>query len=162
VMQLLLEEGVTVRDLRTILEVTAEQLARNAQPVDIVAPLRHALRRQIVQSVFDDATDLRVAGVHPDFERLIDQAIGADAVAADGTIEPHLARRFLEEAAAAVDELEALGLSPVLLCGQRARLTLSRLARRVRPQAVVLAMSELPPTAKVDFQRVLCQPAGAS
>jgi flagellar biosynthesis component FlhA len=36
-------------------------------------------------------------------------------------------------------------------------MTLSRLARRVRPQAVVLAMSELPTTAKVEFQRIVCQ-----
>ena len=157
VMQLLLEEGVTVRDLRTILEITAEQLAKNAQPNDIVAPLRQALRRQIVQDVFGDSTEYRVAGVHPDFERLIEQAVGAESVAPDGAIEPNLARRFLEESAAAVDELETLGHAPVLLCGQRARLTLSRLARRVRPQAVVLSMSELPPSAKVEFQRIVCQ-----
>ncbi len=157
VMQLMLEEGVTVRDLRTILEVSAEHLAKNAQPIDIVAPLRQALRRQIVQDVFGDATEYRVAGVHPDFERLIDQAVGAESVAPDGAIEPNLARRFLEESAAAIDELETLGQAPVLLCGQRARMTLSKLARRVRPQAVVLAMSELPTTAKVEFQRIVCQ-----
>ena len=157
VMQLLLEEGVTVRDLRTVLEVTAEQLARNAQPVDMVAPLRQALRRQIVQDVFGDAAEYRVAGVQPEFERLIDQSVGEAAVAPDGALEPNLVRRFLEEAGAAVDELETLGHAPVLVCGLRARLTLSRLLRRVRPQAVVLALSELPPTAKLQFQRVICQ-----
>ena len=162
VMQLLLEEGVTVRDLRTILEVCAEHFPRSARPEDVVGPLRHAMRRQIVQEVFgDDQQELRVAGVQPDFERLIEQAIGNDASAADGAIEPGLARLFLEEAAAAVDELETLGRAPVLLCGRRARLTLSRLARRVRPQAVVLAMSELPPTAQVEFQRIVCQRAAA-
>jgi flagellar biosynthesis protein FlhA len=157
VMQLLLEEGVTVRDLRTVLEITAEQLARNMPLADIVTPLRYALRRQIVQDVFGDVAEYRVAGLHPDFERLVEQAVGNEAVAPDGAIEPNLARRFLEEVAAVVDELEVLGQAPVLLCGNRTRLTLSRLARRVRPQAVVLAMSELPPTAKVEFQRVICQ-----
>ena len=156
-MQLLLEEGVTVRDLRTVLEITAEQLARNMPLADIVTPLRYALRRQIVQDVFGDVAEYRVAGLHPDFERLVEQAVGNEAVAPDGAIEPNLARRFLEEVAAVVDELEVLGQAPVLLCGNRTRLTLSRLARRVRPQAVVLAMSELPPTAKVEFQRVICQ-----
>ena len=157
VMQLLLEEGVTVRDLRTVLEITAEQLARNAQPIDVIAPLRQALRRQIVQDVFGEAAEYRVAGVQPEFERLIDQSVGEAAVAPDGALEPNLVRRFLEEAGAAVDELETLGHAPVLVCGLRARLTLSRLLRRVRPQAVVLAMSELPPTAKLQFQRVICQ-----
>jgi flagellar biosynthesis protein FlhA len=157
VLQLLLEEGVTVRDLRTILEISAEHLARNAGVTDLVAPLRHAMRRQIVQEVFGDVPGYHVAGLHPDFERLVEQSIGTDAVAADGAIEPNLARRFLEEGAAAMDELEALGHAPVLLCGLRARLTLSRLLRRVRPQAVVLAMSEMPPTAQVEFQRIVCQ-----
>jgi flagellar biosynthesis protein FlhA len=160
VMQMLLEEGVTVRDLRTILEVTAEHLARNAALPDIIAPLRMALRRQIVQHVFADATEYRVVGVQPDFERLIDQAVGSESAAPDGAIEPNLARRFLDEGAAAMDELETLGHAPVLVCGQRARLTLSRLLRRVRPQAAVLAMAELPATSKLQFQRVICQRQG--
>ena len=157
VLRLLLEEGVTVRDLRTILEVCADRLAGSGKPVDVVAPLRMALRRQIIQDVFGEATDYRVAGLNPDFEGLVEQAIGNEAVAPDGAVEPNLARRFIEESAAAFDELEALGHPPVLICGQRARLTLARLAHRVRPQAVVLAMSELPSTASVDFQRVICQ-----
>lgn len=45
----------------------------------------------------------------------------------------------------------------VLVCGLRSRLTLSRLLRRVRPQAAVPAMAELPPTAKLQFLRVICQ-----
>jgi len=157
VLRLLLEEGVTVRDLRTILEVCADRLVGNSKPVDVVAPLRMALRRQIVQDVFGEVTAYRVAGLHPDFERLIEQAIGNEAVAPDGAVEPNLARRFIEESAAAFDELEALGQPPVLVCGQHARLTLARLAHRVRPQAVVLAMSELPSSASIDFQRVICQ-----
>jgi flagellar biosynthesis protein FlhA len=156
VLRLLLEEGVTVRDLRTILEVCADRLVGNSKPVDVIAPLRTALRRQIVQDVFGEVTAYRVAGLHPDFERLVEQAIGNESVAPDGALEPNLARRFIEESAAAFDELEALGHPPVLVCGQHARLTLARLAHRVRPQAVVLAMSELPSTASIDFQRVIC------
>ena len=157
VLRLLLEEGVTVRDLRTILEVCADRLVGSSKPVEVVAPLRMALRRQIVQDIFGEATAYRVAGLNPEFEGLVEQAIGNEAVAPDGAVEPNLARRFMEESAAAFDELEALGHPPVLVCGQRARLTLARLAHRVRPQAVVLAMSELPSTASIDFQRVICQ-----
>jgi flagellar biosynthesis protein FlhA len=157
VLQLLLEEGVTVRDLPTILEVTADQIGRKAEPLDVLAPLRLALRRQIAQEVFGDAQSCRVAGLHPDFERLIDQAVGNAAVAPPGAIEPNLARLFLDEVIAACDELETLGLPPVLVCGSVSRLTLSRLARRVRPQVAVLAMAELPSQLRVEFQRVLCE-----
>ena len=157
VLQLLLEEGLAIRDLPTILEVTAEQVALKAEPVDVLAPLRLALKRQIAQEVFGDASSCRVAGVHPDFERLIEQAVGQAAVAPAGAIEPNLARSFLEEVCTANDELEALGLPPVLVCGSATRLTLSRLVRRVRPQMAVLAMAELPGSLRVEFQRVLCE-----
>lgn len=155
-LQLLLEEGLPVKDLPTILEVASESAAKTPDPVELLPRVRYALRRSIVQEAFGEATEYRVAGVHPDFERLIEQAIGINAVAPEGAIEPGLVALFAAEAVAAVDELETIGLLPVIVTSNRTRLTLSRIARRVRPQAVVLSMGELPPTAPLVFQRVLC------
>jgi flagellar biosynthesis protein FlhA len=44
--------------------------------------------------------------------------------------------------------------------GTRTRMTLSRIARRVCPQAIVLALSELPPTSNLEFYKVLCAQTG--
>lgn len=161
ILQLLLEEGVSVKDLRTILEVASEHAALLTDPNNVLAPVRYALRRTIVQETFGETSDFKVLGVHPEFERLIDQTVGSAATAADGAIEPSLARLFGEEVIAGVNEMESQGLAPVILTGSKSRLTLSRLARRIKSQAIVLAMSELPATGNVTFQKVLCNRGAA-
>jgi len=161
ILQLLLEEGVPVKDLRTILEVASENAALLTDPNNVLAPVRYALRRTIVQETFGETSEFKVLGVHPEFERLIDQTVGGAATAADGAIEPSLARLFGEEVIAGVNEMESQGLAPVILTGSKSRLTLSRLARRIKSQAIVLAMSELPATGNVTFQKVLCNRGAA-
>jgi len=156
ILQLLLEENVPVKDLRTILEVASENPTLLADPQGVLAAVRYALRRTIIQESFGDSLDFKLLGVHPEFERIIEQTIGNAAVAQEGAIEPGLARLFGEEVIQGVAELEGLGLAPVILTSARARLTLSRIARRVRPQTLVLAMSELPANGNVTFHKVLC------
>jgi flagellar biosynthesis protein FlhA len=161
-LQLLLEEGIPIRDFRTVLEVAAEQAGKDPHPLQLLAPLRFALRRTIVQEVFGDAPSIRVAAVHPDFERIIEQAVGNLPVAPDGAIEPGLMRFYEGEVTAVVDDMETLGLPPVIVASARNRLTLSRIARKVRPQAVVLGMNEMPVDADLSFHRVICSRQGAS
>ena len=156
ILQLLLEENVPVKDLRTILEVASENPTLLADPQGVLAAVRYALRRTIIQETFGDSLDFKLLGVHPEFERIIEQTIGNAAVAQEGAIEPGLARLFGEEVIQGVAELEGLGLAPVILTSARARLTLSRIARRVRPQTLILAMSELPANGNVTFHKVLC------
>jgi len=159
-LQLLLEEGVPIKDLRTILEVAGEVAPKTPDPLDMLQPVRYALRRMIIQDTFKDSNDFKVLGIQPEFERLIEQAIGNNAIAPDGVIEPALARMFGEEVIRGIDSLEAENLPPVLVCSPRCRLTFSKIARRVRPQAIVLGMNELPPTANLTYHEVLCKQAG--
>jgi len=156
ILQLLLKENVPVKDLRTILEVASENPTLLADPQGVLAAVRYALRRTIIQETFGDSLDFKLLGVHPEFERIIEQTIGNAAVAQEGAIEPGLARLFGEEVIQGVAELEGLGLAPVILTSAKARLTLSRIARRVRPQTLILAMSELPANGNVTFHKVLC------
>ncbi|MGA1177959.1 MAG: flagellar biosynthesis protein FlhA [Burkholderiaceae bacterium] len=161
ILQLLLEEDVPVKDLRTILEVASENPGLLSDPVNVLGPVRYALRRTITQEVFGEALDFKVLGLHPDFDRLIEQAVGNQAAAPEGAIEPSLARFFGEEVMLAVNEMAAEGLNPVLITSGRTRLTLSRLARRVKPEVTVLSMSELPPNGNIAFFKVLCNRTAA-
>ncbi|MRD56654.1 flagellar biosynthesis protein FlhA [Betaproteobacteria bacterium LSUCC0115] len=161
ILQLLLEEDVPVKDLRTILEVASENPGLLSDPVNVLSPVRYALRRTITQEVFGEALDFKVLGLHPDFDRLIEQAVGNQAAAPEGAIEPSLARFFGEEVMLAVNEMAAEGLNPVLITSGRTRLTLSRLARRVKPEVTVLSMSELPPNGNIAFFKVLCNRTAA-
>jgi flagellar biosynthesis protein FlhA len=161
ILQLLLEEGVPVKDLRTILEVASENAALLTDPNNVLAPVRYALRRTIIQETFGDSNEFKVLGVHPEFERLIDQTVGNAAAAPEGAIEPSLARLFGEEVIVGINEMEGQGLAPVILTGSKSRLTLSRLARRIKSQAIVLSMGELPSTGNVTFHKVLCNRGAA-
>jgi flagellar biosynthesis component FlhA len=50
----------------------------------------------------------------------------------------------------------------VIVCSTRCRLTFSRLAKRVRPQVIVLGMGELPPTSNLSYHQVLCSQAASN
>jgi flagellar biosynthesis protein FlhA len=159
-LQLLLEEGVPIKDLRTILEIAAEHAPKNPEALEILPALRLALRRTIFSKAFNgNTTEVRVLGIQPEFERLIEQSIGTGAVAIDGTIEPSLMKLLVQEIATYIDWMESRNLPPVIVSNPRTRLTLARIARRVRPHSMVLAMNELPPDIYLRFEHMLCAKA---
>ena len=160
-LQLLLEEGIPIKDLRSILESAAEHIATQSDPLELLPHVRQALRRTIVQKALGSAKEVRVLGVQPQFESLIEQAMGQAPVAPDGAIEPGLLRLFFDEVMQGVDALEAQGITPVIISSAKPRLTFARIVKKLRPQATVLAMTELPLDMNVKFERMLCaQTAG--
>jgi flagellar biosynthesis protein FlhA len=158
-LELLLEEGVPVKDLRTIIEVAAEHAPKTPDALDILPHVRMGLHRIIVQRALGDSTEVKVLGIQPEFERLIEQAIGTAAVAPDGVIEPSLMRLLVQEIANGVDAMEAKNLPLVIVSSSKTRLTLSRIVKKVRSQASVLALTELPLTIHLSFERMLCSQA---
>jgi flagellar biosynthesis component FlhA len=71
-------------------------------------------------------------------------------------------RFFEEEVASVVDEMESEGFSPVLVASTKNRLTLSRIARKVRSQTIMLGMSEMPTDVEVSFHRIICSRQGGN
>ncbi len=161
-MQALLEEGVPIKDLRSIIEVAAEHAPRTQEPLEILPHLRLTLRRTIVQQLFPDSGRVRVLGIQPEFEHLVEQALGNAPVAPDGAIEPSLLKLLVMEVASGIDEMESKGLPPVIVCNNRNRLTFSRLAKKVRPQACVLALNEFPLQTVIQYERLLCSQAASA
>ena len=154
-LQLLLEEGISVKDLRSIIEVAAEHAPKTPDALDILPMVRQALRRSIVQNALGSTLEARVLGVQPEFERLIEQAIGTAAVAPDGVIEPSLMRLLVTEISTHVDAMEAKNLPPVIVCNPRTRLTFARIVKKIRSQAHVLAMTELPLETQLTFEKFI-------
>ena len=159
-LQLLLEESVPIKDLRTILEVSAEHAPKIQDPLELLPHLRLSLRRTIFAKAFNGATtEARVLGIQPEFERLVEHSIGTAPAAVDGAIEPSLMKLLVQEIATYIDYMDSRNLPPVIVTNPRTRLTLSRIARRVRPQSIVLAMNELPPETFLRFEHILCAKA---
>jgi flagellar biosynthesis protein FlhA len=143
VLQNLLDEGVHVRDLRTILETLADHAPRSQDPAELTAAVRIALGRAIVQQIFGSVADLPVIALDPELERVLLQVLSA--AGADGSgLEPDLAATLAREIGRTVAETEAQGDTPVLLVSDRLRLPMLRLLRRGAPTLKILAHSEIP------------------
>ena len=142
VLQNLLQEGVHIRDMRTIIETLSEHAGSTNDPNDLTALVRVALGRAIVQQLFPGTNELSVMTLDNRLERLLVQALNAGG---DGTgIEPGLADTIVQQAANAAQQQEAMGLTPVLLVPGPLRTLLSRFLRRALPQLKVLSHSEIP------------------
>ncbi len=143
VLQNLLEEAVTLRDMRSIVETIAEHAPRTQDAVELTAHVRVALGRAIVQQLYPGNADLSVMALDPSLERVLLQAV--QTVGPDGSgIEPGLADTLLRQTTAAAQRQEEVGLPAVLLVPGQLRWLLSRFLRRAVPQLKVIANAEVP------------------
>jgi len=147
VMQGLLAERVPIRNVRAIVEALAEAGPRTTDTQQLIASVRVALGRQIVQDIVGLAEELPVITLEPDLERLLSNGL-ANPAASPG-LEPGLADRLqrgLQEAAA---RQERGGEPAVLLTPPALRAALARFFRVSVPGLHVLAWNELPDNRKV-------------
>lgn len=142
VLQSLLDEGVHIRDMRTIIETVADHATRTQNADDLSIQVRNALGRAIVQQLFPGTGEMQVMSLDPTLERLLSQAVAGGSE--NTSFEPGLAETLVRETAAAAERQESFGLPAVLLVPGSLRLLLSRFLRRTVPQLKVLAHNEVP------------------
>ncbi len=142
ILQNMLEEGVHIRDMRTIIETMAEHAPRTQNVDDLTIQVRNALGRAIVQQLFPGNVEMQVMSLDPTLERLLAQAVAGGSE--NTSFEPGLADTLVRETASAAARQESLGLPAVLLVPASLRLLLSRFLRRTIPQLKVLAHNEVP------------------
>ena len=142
VLQNFLEEGIPIRDMRTIIETLAEWAPRTQDAEALTAQARIALGRSIVQQLYPGGDEIQVMSLDPQLERILQQAIAGGGEGA--SIEPGLANTLVRETAAAAERQEALGLPAVLLVSGNLRALLSRFLRRGIAQLKVLSHAEVP------------------
>jgi flagellar biosynthesis protein FlhA len=154
VLQNLLEEGVNIRDMRTIIETLAEHAPRSQDPLVLTSQVRIALGRAIVQQLYPGSDEMQVMALEPGLERVLGQALQGGGGDASG-IEPGLADTLMRETANASQRQEDLGLPPVLLVPGNLRWLLSRFLRRVVPQLKVIANAEVPDTRTIKVTTII-------
>ena len=142
ILQGLLDEGVHIRDMRTIIETVADHATRTQNADELTTQVRIALGRAIAQQLFPGGSEMQVMSLDPTLERLLSQAVSGGSE--NTSFEPGLADTLLRETATASERQESLGLPPVLLVPASLRLLLSRFLRRTVPQLKVLSHNEVP------------------
>jgi flagellar biosynthesis protein FlhA len=149
----LLDEGVHIRDMRTIIETLADGASKTTDAVDLTALVRSALRASIAQTLFGSARDLPVIALDQGLEKVLTQSLGGPGEAA--AFEPGLVDLLQRGAAIAAKRQEDSGLTPTLLVPDRLRVPLAKLLKRAAPRLRVLGHAEIPETRSIRVSNVL-------
>jgi flagellar biosynthesis protein FlhA len=152
VLQLLLEESVHIRDIRTIIESIAEHAGTITDPAELARRVRVALAPAIVQQIYGPTRELNVIAIDPQLERLLVQALGSPNGAA---LDPSVADMLTRSAAETALKQEEMGVPACLLVPDQIRSAIARLVRRVAPRLQVLAHSEIPETHTIRIGPIL-------
>ncbi len=152
VLQLLLEESVHIRDIRTIIETIAEHATSTTDPTELAKRVRVALSPAIVQQIYGPSKELNVIAIDPPLERLLVQALGN---AGGPALDPGVADMLTRNAATVAMKQEETGVPACLLVPDTIRNSIARLVRRSAPRMQVLAHSEIPETHSIRIGPIL-------
>ena len=152
VLQLLLDESVHIRDIRTIIESIAEHATTTQDPAELARRVRVALSPAIVQQIYGPTRELNVIAIDPSLERLLVQALGS---ASGPALDPGVADMLTRTAAETAMKQEEIGVPACLLVPDQIRTAIARLVRRVAPRLQVLAHSEIPETHTIRIGPIL-------
>jgi flagellar biosynthesis protein FlhA len=149
VLQNLLREGTSIRDLLTILETLADHAPRTKDPDVLTEYARQALGRAITKRLLAPDGTLVVVALAASLER---QLLDALHRSEDGTtlaLDPGIAQRLVARLGEWVERLARQHVSPVLLCSTPLRPHLRRLVERPIPALAVVAPGEVSTTLRV-------------
>lgn len=153
-LQNLLNEGVPVRDMRTILETLVEYAPKSQDPEVLTAACRIGLRRLIIQDIVGGDLIIPVITLSPDLEKVLHKSLetgGAEGVG----IEPGLADRMQKSLYEATANQEMAGEPAILLTSGILRSTLSRFVKNTIPGLRVLSYQEIPDDKQIKIVSVV-------
>jgi flagellar biosynthesis protein FlhA len=145
VLQNLLAESVSIRDIHSIFETLADHCKKVSHPDILTRYVRKALGRGIIKKYLANENTLHIATLDRAVE---DVLVGALQTAEDGStyfnIDTRYVERLLNQIAETMRKFDPLGTMPVLVCGSRIRWDLRKLINRFVPGIVVVAFDEIP------------------
>ncbi|MCF6434725.1 flagellar biosynthesis protein FlhA [Pseudoalteromonas sp. MMG022] len=143
VLQNLLNEGVAIRDMRSIVQTLVEYGPRSQDPDVLTAAVRISLRRLIVQDAVGNADEIPVITLAPELEQMLHQSL-QNAGDEGAGIEPGLAERLQNSLREAHQTQEMLGDPSILLTSGMLRSVLSRFVKHTIPGLRVMSYQEVP------------------
>jgi flagellar biosynthesis protein FlhA len=144
VMQNLLRERVSIRNMELILEVLADQGARNRDAEFLTERVRERIGPSICQSLANPAGELYVLTFDPSVEQALTQGVRTIDEKSTLVLEPRLAEQLLRRMGAEMERMMSSNLTPVILCAPNLRRYVRKLTERVLPQLSVISLSEVP------------------
>jgi len=143
VLQNLLNEGVAIRDMRSIVQTLVEYGPRSQDPDVLTAAVRISLRRLIVQDAVGMSSEIPVITLAPELEQMLHQSL-QNAGDEGAGIEPGLAERLQVSLTQAHQNQEMAGEPSILLTSGMLRTVLSRFVKYTIPGLRVMSYQEVP------------------
>ncbi|HKV39655.1 MAG TPA: flagellar biosynthesis protein FlhA [Blastocatellia bacterium] len=155
VLQQLLREQVSIRDLTTVLETMLDTAVVNKSPVFLVEAIRQALGRTLVRPFLDDEGKLTVITIDPQLEEQISQSFEPQPAGTRLAVSPAAFLKRLVDGLRNFMNGQLGSLPPTLLCGSPARFHVRRMLEPFVPKVVVLSPAEVPTAVVIQSAGVL-------
>ncbi len=149
VLKNLLKEGVSIRDLRTILESMAEMAPHQKDPMLLTEHVRTSLGRTITKKLVTPEGELQLLTLDRTIEETVAQGIIQTDQGQQLSLDPEFVRRFVAQLNQKAMEMVAQSSSAVVLCSPMIRPHLKGLIDRFVPNVTVLSHNEITPNVRV-------------
>ena len=143
VLQGLLKEQVSIRDLRTIFETLADEGYRNKDIASLVEACRRSMARAITEKLVNDEGQIPVLSLSSYLEDTISNSLLQTEEGIQLVMDPHLAQNMITEIAKMIETNPEIAGQPVLLTSPSLRRHIRRLTERFIPQLQVVSHNEL-------------------
>jgi flagellar biosynthesis protein FlhA len=150
VLQNLLAEGISIRNLAGILEKVSDYTSTTKNPDELSEHARRALGAQIVKPFQNEKGNLPAITLDPRLEQQIAQGVRQSPTEISLTLEPKLARHVVETLSQRLQQLLSAGQAPVVLCAPQIRLAFRRFFETTFSELTVLSYAEVP--ARIEIQ----------
>ncbi|HXS68973.1 MAG TPA: FHIPEP family type III secretion protein, partial [Candidatus Polarisedimenticolia bacterium] len=157
VLQNLLAEGISIRNLAGILEKVSDHATQTKNPDELSEYARRALGSQITKPYQSDNGGLRAITMDPRLEQQLAQGVRQSPSEIALIIEPKIARHVMDTLSKMIQQMLSAGHPPVLLCAPQLRLAFRRFFENTFSDLAVLSYSEVP--ARVQVQNAAVIPA---
>ncbi|MDX6716725.1 MAG: flagellar biosynthesis protein FlhA, partial [Baekduia sp.] len=145
VLQALLREGVSIRDLGAVVEAAGDRARVTRDPELLAEYARQALGRTIVSPYLDAERTLKAITLDPHLEQEVSDAIAQTPDGEYLAMDPSRAQALVHSLSNHVEQAVTRGPRPVLICSSRVRRHLRRLCEQALPQLSVCAYNEIAP-----------------
>jgi flagellar biosynthesis protein FlhA len=155
VLQHLLRETVSIRDLGTILEAIGDRAGSTHDPAILAEYARQALARAITLGYLDATKSLQAISLDPNLEQEIAESVTQTRDGEYLAMDPNRAQTVVRLLTGEVEQATGMGVRPVLLCSGRIRRHLRRLIEQALPQLPVVSYNEILPGIRVESTGVV-------
>jgi flagellar biosynthesis protein FlhA len=161
ILQNLLAEGVSIRNLAGILEKVSDYAGVTKNPDELSEHARRALGPQIVKPFQSDKGGLQAITLDPRLEQQMAQCLRQTPTEISLTLEPKLARHVMDCLSQRIQQLLTAGLPPVVMCAPQIRLGFRRFFETAFAELTVLSYAEIPPRVEIQNAGIVASPEPA-